>query len=93
MCRAEKEMAELDRMVNQKVQSLHERVEAKEDAFRVGLPARHMSLHNLHPSELKKSERYKTIVQLLCGNTHQITIDQGLGMLLCQALQGLWHAC
>ncbi len=28
-------MAELERMVTQKVQSLHERVKAKEDAFRV----------------------------------------------------------
>ena len=33
--RSEKEMAELERMVSQKVQSLHERVKAKEDAFRV----------------------------------------------------------
>ncbi len=31
-------MAELERMVTQKVQSLHERVKAKEDAFRVGPP-------------------------------------------------------
>ena len=30
-------MAELERMVSQKVQSLHERVKAKEDAFRVRL--------------------------------------------------------
>ena len=29
-------MAELERMVSQKVQSLHERGKAKEDAFRVG---------------------------------------------------------
>ena len=31
-------MAELERMVTQKVQSLHERVKAKEDAFRVRTP-------------------------------------------------------
>jgi hypothetical protein len=31
-------MAELERMVTQKVQSLHERVKAKEDTFRVRTP-------------------------------------------------------
>ena len=32
-------MAELERMVGQKVQSLHERVTAKEDTFRVRAPS------------------------------------------------------
>ena len=40
-------MAELERMVGQKVQSLHERVTAKEDAFRVRLrqPSHALEVH------------------------------------------------
>ena len=57
-------MAELERMVTQKVQSLHERVKAKEDAFRVSPPSQAQLLHchsppcvdlPLHRSQLKRA--------------------------------------
>ena len=38
-------MAELERMVGQKVQSLHERVKAKEDTFRVRAPSHAPDAH------------------------------------------------
>ncbi len=47
LCRSEKEMAELERMVTQKVQSLHERVKQKEDAFRVGPHAQSSYFHSI----------------------------------------------
>ena len=57
-------MAELERMVTQKVQSLHERVKQKEDAFRVSA---HAQSGNWHSQLYNTSTLVMQVASILLG--------------------------